>query len=443
MRISRGSERSSPCSSSVSRISRSCSSGVSPSSARMSNSASSSAMRPHSRARSGRTSREVPEATSTVSPGASGTAHALFELSSTSAMRWPALTVQSWGLNVTRTGTGSPAGIGFSVSRPVAVAEVEEAARDRHGRARRVDVEQRRHELAVVAVGGDRGVEHGRVGDPGVGRERRASGRSATGPRRRARAAAAPRCRPRGRCSAPAGRRRRRRACRRSRRGRAAAPAPRCRPAATPPRRGSRRRRRRRCGPGSSRPASPRCRCPRPEHAAEERVEHGQEGVVGRRAVAVLEHEELLERVAVERLEELDALLLLDVEVLPAVGDQGRDGEARRRPCGSRARARRRRSRATCRSPSRCARRRRRAGCGRARRRSRSGPSAACGRSRSRRRAACRSPRRSGAASCRSSGRRASRRSRTSARSRRSGRSRRARARRSERAATMFAVVPS
>jgi hypothetical protein len=46
--------------------------------------------------------------------------------------------------------------------------------------------------------------------------------------------------------------------------------------------------------------------------------------------VPALEQEELLEGRAVERLEQLDALLLLDVEVVPAVRDQGGDGEAPR-----------------------------------------------------------------------------------------------------------------
>ena len=179
------------------------------------------------------------------------------------------------------------------------------------------------------------------------------------------------------------------------------------------------------------------------QHAAEERVEHRQEASSGGEPWPSWNRNSFLNGSPVERLEEVDALLLLDVEVLPAVRDQRRDVEARRRPCGSRARARRRRSRARCRSPSACAARRRRAGSGRARRRSPTGRSAACGRSRSRTRAACRSPRRSGAASCPSSGRRASRRSRTSARSRRSGRSPASPGASLERAATMFAVVPS
>ena len=46
--------------------------------------------------------------------------------------------------------------------------------------------------------------------------------------------------------------------------------------------------------------------------------------------MAVLEQEQLLERLPVERLEQVDALLLLDVEVLPAVRDQRRNVEARR-----------------------------------------------------------------------------------------------------------------
>jgi len=44
--------------------------------------------------------------------------------------------------------------------------------------------------------------------------------------------------------------------------------------------------------------------------------------------VAALEHEQLLERFPVERLEQLDAHFLLDVVVLPAVGDQRRHRKA-------------------------------------------------------------------------------------------------------------------
>ena len=90
---------------------------------------------------------------------------------------------------------------------------------------------------------------------------------------------------------------------------------------------------------------------------AKKRSSSGRVLLVGRRAVRALEDEELLPRPALaQRGEQVDALGLLDVVVLPAVRDERRDARTFGRPCGSRAGARRRRSRACGCSRSACAR---------------------------------------------------------------------------------------